>query len=70
MYYDKNKKYALIRVAFKSYVKCYEIYKTDDKTLGWEFLQEYPVENDMVNDQCVRIILELINQGYEIIIEK
>ena len=69
MYYDKNKKYALIRTTFKSYARYYEVYKTDNETLGWEFLQEYPVITNKVDDQLVRILLELIKEGYEIIIE-
>lgn len=69
MYFDKNKKYALIKIAFKSYVKYYEVYKTDNKTLGWEFLQEYPVKNEKVDDQLIRIIIELVKEKYEIIIE-
>ena len=74
-YYKKNKKYAEIMPHTKNKViEKYTILKTDQVDLGWETIATIPVVEvnkvRMIDEKMIRILRELVYEGYEILGKK
>ena len=74
-YYKKNKKYAEIMPHTKNKViEKYTILKTDQVDLGWETIATIPVVEvnkvRMIDEKMIRILRELVHEGYEILGKK
>lgn len=76
MYFNKGKKYANIMPYVKDgVIYKYAILKTDSMTLGWDTICEIDIiENEngdrFIDEKMIRIIRQLIYNGYEILGKK
>lgn len=72
MYFQKNKKYVeIVLCVVEDKIKSYKILMTIPGKMGWNVLREFKVEEHererYVNEEMIKLILELLEQGYELI---
>lgn len=72
MYFQKNKKYVeIVSCVNQDKIKSYKILMTIPGKMGWSVLKEFEIEEhgqeNYVNDKMIKLILELLEQGYELI---